>query len=124
MAARPGADGAARVLRRQLANLPALELPTDTPRPAIQTFRGAMHAFTLPRTLIDQINALSRREGVTLFMALLAAFQCLLHYETRSDDIVVGTDVAGRTQPETEGLIGLFVNQLVLRTNLAGNPAF
>jgi amino acid adenylation domain-containing protein len=110
--------------RGQLANLPALELPTDTPRPAIQTFRGAIQVFTLPRTLVDEINALSRREGVTLFMALLAAFQCLLHYETRSDDIVVGTDVAGRTQPETEGLIGLFVNQLVLRTNLAGNPAF
>jgi acyl carrier protein len=110
--------------RAQLANLPALELPLDTPRPAIQMFRGAMHAFTLPYMLIDEINALSRREGVTLFMALLAAFQCLLHYETRSDDIVVGTDVAGRTQPETEGLIGLFVNQLVLRTNLAGNPAF
>jgi len=110
--------------RSSLANLPVLELPTDTPRPAVQTFRGAMHAFTLPRALIDQINALGRREGVTLFMALLATFQCLLRYETRSDDIVVGTDVAGRTRPETEGLIGLFVNQLVLRTNLAGNPTF
>jgi condensation domain-containing protein len=110
--------------RRALANLPVLELPTDTLRPTIQTFRGAMHSFTLPRTLIDELNALSRRESVTLFMALLAAFQCLLHYETRLDDIVVGTDVAGRTRPETEGLIGLFVNQLVLRTNLSGNPTF
>lgn len=108
---------------RQLAdNLPVCELPTDRPRPAVQSYRGARQSLVLPGTLSDALKALSRREGVTLFMTLLAAFQTLLHRYTGQDDIVVGSPIAGRTRAELEGLIGFFVNTLVLRTDLSGNP--
>jgi non-ribosomal peptide synthetase component F len=80
--------------------------------------------LALPKRLGDELKALSRQEGVTLFMALLAVFQALLHRYTGQDDIVVGTPVAGRDRAELEGLIGFFVNTLVLRTNLSGNPSF
>ncbi len=109
--------------RERLAGIPAfLALPTDRPRPAIQTFRGATRTVTFPRPLADALRALSRRESATLFMTLLAAFQALLHRYAGEDDIVVGTPMAGRTRTETEGLIGFFVNTLVLRTDLSGNP--
>ena len=78
----------------------------------------------LPKPLSDALKALSQREGVTLFMTLLAAFQTLLHRYTGQDDIVVGSPIAGRTRVELEGLIGFFVNTLVLRTDLSGNPTF
>jgi amino acid adenylation domain-containing protein len=111
--------------RRQLADMPAaLELPADRLRPAVQTYRGARHSFTLPLSLAAALKTLSRREGVTLFMTLLAAFQTLLHRYTEQDDLVVGSPIAGRNWQETEGLIGFFVNTLVLRTNLSGNPTF
>ncbi|MFL6253470.1 MAG: amino acid adenylation domain-containing protein [Pyrinomonadaceae bacterium] len=111
--------------RAQLGGAPpVLELPFDRPRPARMTFRGAMHPVRLPKELADELNALSRREGVTLFMTLLAAFQALLRHYARRDDIVVGTDVANRNRVETENLIGFFVNQLVLRTDLSGNPTY
>ncbi|MFN6534911.1 MAG: amino acid adenylation domain-containing protein [Nostoc sp. EkiNYC01] len=110
--------------KQQLANLPLLELPTDYPRPEIQTFRGSTQHLKLSKELCEEIKTLSRKEGVTLFMTLLAAFKTLMHYCTKQDDIVVGTDVANRNYPETENIIGFFVNQLVLRTNLAGNPTF
>ncbi|BAY73751.1 amino acid adenylation domain protein [Nostoc linckia NIES-25] len=110
--------------KQQLANLPLLELPTDYPRPEIQTFRGSTQHLELSKELCEEIKTLSRKEGVTLFMTLLAAFKTLMHYCTKQDDIVVGTDVANRNYPETENIIGFFVNQLVLRTNLAGNPTF
>jgi natural product biosynthesis luciferase-like monooxygenase protein/amino acid adenylation domain-containing protein len=106
------------------APLPALQLPLDHPRPAVQSFRGATHFFQLSPHLSAGIKALGRQEGATLFMVLLAAFNVLLHYHSGQDDLVVGTDVANRNRVETEDLIGLFVNQLVLRTNLAGNPSF
>jgi amino acid adenylation domain-containing protein len=106
------------------APLPVLELPADRPRPATPTHRGARHLLTLPSSLVDALEALSRREGVTLFMTLLAAFQALLHRYTGHDDLVVGTPVAGRTHLETEGLIGFLVNTLVLRADLSGNPPF
>jgi amino acid adenylation domain-containing protein len=109
----------------QLRGAPAaLELPTDRPRPVAQSYQGATHSFTLPRTLSAALAALSRGEGVTLFMTLLAAFQVLLYRYSGQDDVVVGTAIAGRTRVETEGLIGLFVNTLVLRTNLGGEPTF
>jgi amino acid adenylation domain-containing protein len=110
--------------RRRLAGAAVLELPADHPRPAKPSFRGAKHAFTLPADLSEAVRALSRREGATLFMTLLAAFQTLLHRHTGQTDIVLGTDVANRNRAATEPLLGFFVNQLVLRTDLSGNPNF
>jgi amino acid adenylation domain-containing protein len=111
--------------RERLADAPPLlDLPTDHPRPAIQTYRGACESLTLPPYLVEPLRALSQREGVTLFMTLLGAFQVLLHRYTAQDDIVVGSPVAGRTRIETEGLIGFFINTLVLRTDLSGDPTF
>lgn len=111
--------------REKLASLPGpLDLPTDHPRPPVQTFHGAHQSSVLPRPLQERIKALSRQEAVTQFMTFLAAFKVLLFRYTSQDDLVVGTPVANRTRLETEGLIGLFVNSLVLRTNLSGNPGF
>jgi aspartate racemase len=111
--------------KEQLAgSSPVLELPTDRPRSAARTLHGATRSIQLSRELSESLIALSRREGVTLFMMLLAAFQTLLYRYSGQDDIVVGSPVAGRTQSEIEGLIGFFVNTLVLRTSLAGNPTF
>ncbi|HEY0735253.1 MAG TPA: amino acid adenylation domain-containing protein, partial [Herpetosiphonaceae bacterium] len=104
--------------------LPLLELPTDHPRPAVQSFKGGRHTIALPKDLAQALHSLSRREGVTLYMTLLAAFQTLLHHYTRQHDLVIGTPTAGRSQPETENLIGFFINTLVLRTDLSGNPTF
>ena len=110
--------------RRQLAHLPMLELPADRPRPPAQTFRGARQSLALSERSTEALKALSQREGCTLFMTLLAAFQLLLYRYTDEADVCVGTRVAGRSRIETEGLIGFFVNALVLRTDLSGNPAF
>ncbi|HSF38614.1 MAG TPA: amino acid adenylation domain-containing protein [Thermoanaerobaculia bacterium] len=111
--------------RQQLEGLPPLlELPTDRPRPAKQSFRGASRPVRLPAELTRQAQALSRREGATLFMVLLAGFQALLARYSGQDDLAVGTPVAGRNRTETEGLIGFFVNTLVLHGNLAGEPTF
>jgi amino acid adenylation domain-containing protein/non-ribosomal peptide synthase protein (TIGR01720 family) len=111
--------------KRQLGGAPALlELPTDRPRPPIQTYRGASLAFALSAELSQQLKEMSRKEGVTLFMTLLAAFQVLLARYSGQEDISVGTPIAGRNRQETESLIGLFVNTLVLRTDLAGEPTF
>jgi amino acid adenylation domain-containing protein len=110
--------------KEQLAHLPVLLLPADRPRPEIPSFRGASEAFRLPPALSGEVRALSRRASVTPFMTLMAAFQTLLGYYSGQDDVVVGTDVANRNRAETEGLIGFFVNQLVLRTDLSGKPTF
>jgi amino acid adenylation domain-containing protein len=111
--------------KRQLAdNAPALELPTDRPRPAVQTYRGAAESFGVSSTLADQLKALSRSEGATLYMTLLAAFQTLLYRYTGQSDIAVGTPIANRNRAETEGLIGFFVNTLVLRSKLNGAGSF
>ncbi|MDZ7949845.1 non-ribosomal peptide synthetase [Nostoc sp. DedQUE09] len=110
---------------QQLQGAPrVLELPTDHPRPPVQTFRGATYSFELSNELSVALNKLSQQQGTTLFMTLLAAFQTLLWRYTSSEDIVVGSPIANRNRAEVEGLIGLFVNTLVLRTNLAGNPTF
>jgi len=109
----------------RLANIPRiLDVPTDRPRPAFQTFPGDYETFTLSLELSKSLQALSNAEGVTLFMTVLAAFKVLLHRYTGQKDIVVGTPVASRNRPEMEGLIGFFVNNLILRTNLDGNPIF
>jgi len=109
----------------QLAGCPpALDLPTDYPRPATQTHRGRREAVPLPAALLRSLKALGQQEGVTLFMILLAAFQVLLQRHTGKDDIVVGSPISGRTQVDTENLIGFFINTLVLRIDLSGNPTF
>ncbi|NDJ21055.1 amino acid adenylation domain-containing protein [Nostoc sp. B(2019)] len=110
---------------KHLNNAPkVLELPTDYPRPAIQTFRGSTYSFKLSDKLSFSLNKFSQQQGSTLFMTLLAAFQTLLWRYTGSEDIVIGSPIANRNRAEIEGLIGFFVNTLVLRTNLAGNPSF
>ncbi|HEX7333867.1 MAG TPA: amino acid adenylation domain-containing protein [Pyrinomonadaceae bacterium] len=103
---------------------PVLEIPTDRTRPAVQTHQGALASHSLGKQLSEQLNALCQKEGVTLYMLLLAAFQTLLSRYSGQTDIVVGTPIAGRTQVETEGLIGFFVNTLALRGDLSGNPTF
>ncbi|BAY78555.1 amino acid adenylation domain-containing protein [Nostoc linckia NIES-25] len=111
--------------KQQLKNAPTLlELPTDRPRPAIQTYRGAVQYVELSSELSQAIANFSRQEGASLFMTLFCAYVTLLYRYTGSDDIVVGTPIANRDRLELEGLIGFFVNTLVLRTDLSGNPSF
>ncbi len=111
--------------KRELADAPpVLESPTDSPRPAAQTFRGASVWLTLPTGLAEALQTFSQRAGVTLFMTLLSAFEALIHRYTGQEDIVVGSPVAGRTRGGMDNVIGLFVNMLALRTNLGGDPAF
>ena len=111
--------------KEQLADAPdVLQLPTDRPRPAVQTYTGALHPFSLSGELAEELIVLSRREGVTLFMTLLAAWQTLLHRYSGQHDIVVGSPIANRNRAETEPLIGFFVNTLALRSDLSGDPTF
>jgi amino acid adenylation domain-containing protein len=111
--------------REQLTGTPGvLELPTDYPRPAMQSFRGATLSLDLDSELTAQLQALCHREGVTLFMLLLAAFQLLLARYSGQQDIVVGSPIAGRTRAELEGLLGCFVNILLLRTQISGDLSF
>ncbi len=107
--------------KEQLAGMEPLELATDRPRPAVQTFQGECAPFEIPVALTTALRKLSRREGVTLFMTLLAGLKILMARYTGRYDIPIGSPVANRTRPELEGLIGFFVNTLVLRTEL--NPA-
>jgi amino acid adenylation domain-containing protein len=104
--------------------LPVLELPTDRQRPAVQTYPGGRATATLSEELTSALNALSQREGATLFMTLLAAFKLLLHRYSGQDDIIIGSPIANRAQNETENLIGFFLNNLALRTDLSGKPTF
>lgn len=99
-----------------------IKLPADRPRPARQSFRGATDSFEISADLTLALDDISRREDVTLFMTTLSAFATLLHHYTREDDIVIGTNVANRTKTEIEGLIGFFVNNLVLRIDVGGDP--
>jgi amino acid adenylation domain-containing protein len=108
----------------RLRGLPALDLPTDRPRPKMETFRGGREVRLLPAALAAGLQGLSARESVTPFMLLLAGFQTLLARLAGQEDFAVGTPFAHRTQSEVEGLIGFFVNELVLRAGLAGDPSF
>jgi Condensation domain len=101
-----------------------LELPTDRARPAVQSFRGAHHRFSLTPELSEKLRELSRNEDVTLSMTLLAAWQTLLYHYTHQEQISVGTPIANRTHVETEMLIGFFVNTLVMHSDLSGDPSF
>ena len=108
----------------QLAGVPDLELPTDRPRPAVVSHRGGERWAILPKSTLDAVRGLGRREGATLYVTLLAAFQVLLHRHSGQVDIAVGSPIAGRARPELEGVIGFFVNTLVVRGDLSGNPGF
>ncbi len=111
--------------RGQLGGLPPLlELPTDRPRPRLQSYHGATERFVLAPEVAEALRRLGRDEGVTLFMLLLAAFDVLLARYTGQTDIAVGTPIANRTRGETESLIGFFANTLALRTDLSGDPTF
>jgi hypothetical protein len=110
--------------KKQLENISRLQLPTDRPPPTMASCRGARRFFSLSALTTHSLNALSRQENATLFMLLLAAFQTLLHRYTGQTDIVTGTPVAGRPRAEIENLVGFFLNMLVLRINLSGNPTF
>jgi len=111
--------------QERLSGAPAvLALPTDRPRPAVQSFRGGRVPVVLSAELTRKLQAQARSQGATLFMVLLAGFQAVLSRWSGQDDVVVGTPTAGRTRREVEGLIGLFVNTLMLRTQLGGDPSF
>ncbi len=110
--------------RGRLAGAPVLELPADRPRPATPTFRGEWVELAVGAGVAQAVDALARAEGATLFQVLLGAFSVLLSRWSGQDDVVVGSPVAGRGRPETEAMVGLFVNTLALRTDLSGNPDF
>ncbi|WP_410586702.1 amino acid adenylation domain-containing protein [Amycolatopsis sp. lyj-23] len=111
--------------RDRLAGAPALhELPLDRPRPSVQTFAGAVHTFAVPADLHQRLVALSRAEGVTLFMTLFTAYAVLLARHSGQDDVVVGTPVANRERPEFEDVVGFFANTIALRARTNGDPTF
>ncbi len=111
--------------RERLADAPPhLDLPLDFPRPTVQAYAGAECAFRLPAALASSLRALSRAEGVTLYVTLLAAFNALLHRYSGQTDLLVGTPVTNRNQAELEGVVGFFVNMVVVRTQCGGNPTF
>ncbi|MPY46398.1 amino acid adenylation domain-containing protein, partial [Streptomyces phyllanthi] len=109
---------------RQLADVPALDLPTDRPRPPVASSAGASTPVHIPAAVADGLRAVARANGATMFMTLLAAFDVVLARYCGTDDVAVGSPAAGRTQAETEDLIGFFVNTLVLRTDLSADPTF
>ncbi|MEH2366204.1 condensation domain-containing protein, partial [Nostoc sp.] len=110
---------------KQLAEVPPLlELPTDRPRPSVQTYRGRSEFLELNQDLTQKLKRLSQKSGTTLFMTMLAVFTLLLSRYSGQEDIVVGSAIANRNRRETKPLIGFFVNTLALRTNLQGNPTF
>jgi amino acid adenylation domain-containing protein len=110
--------------RKQLAGVEAMELPADHPRPAMQSYRGASRPFVIEREVAEKLRDLSRREGATVFMTLLGAFDVLMSRYSGQSDIALGTDVANRNRAEVEGLIGFFVNQLVLRVKVKASESF
>ncbi|MBB5873909.1 amino acid adenylation domain-containing protein [Allocatelliglobosispora scoriae] len=120
----PALAGQVEYWRERLDGVPPLDLATDRPRPAEQTFPGAMRHFVLDRDLTDRLHLLGRGQGATLYMTLLAGFQALLQRYTGQVDFAIGSPVAGRSRPEWEGLAGLFINMLTLRADLDGEPSF
>ena len=111
--------------KQQLKGAPSLlQLPTDRTRPPSHSFNGRTQGFVLPKNLTELLKTLSQQTGATLFMTLLAALKTLLYRYTNQEDILVGSPMANRHQPEVESLIGCFINTIVLRTNLSGNPTF
>jgi amino acid adenylation domain-containing protein len=122
---RDALDAQVAYWKGQLAGAPhVLELPTDWPRPSVVSFRAERQSLTLSKSLVNAVRAMSQRESVTTFMTLLAVFNVLLHRYTGQDDILVGSPIANRTRTETEYLIGLFLNNLVLRTRFSNDSDF
>lgn len=110
---------------QQLAGAPLiLDFPTDFPRPVIQTFHGARVYVSYPKSLLDGLKELSRREGVTMFMTLMAAYKTLIYRYTNQQDILISTPIGTRLRPETENLVGYLLNLLIVRTDLSGDPTF
>lgn len=120
----PSLDTHIAYWKRALEGVPTLNLPTDHPRPPRPSYAGTSEGFRLPRALADQLEQVSRREGATLFMTLLAALSVLLHRYSGQFDLAIGTTVANRPRKELEGIIGFFTNMLALRVDLAGSPTF
>ncbi|MDF5725916.1 MAG: amino acid adenylation domain-containing protein, partial [Rhizonema sp. PD37] len=111
--------------QQQLAGeLPVLNLPTDRPRPSVQTYNGASYPLYLSETLTQQLKELAQSESTTLYTILLAAFNVLLHRYTNQDDILVGSPTASRHRPEFTQIVGYLVNPVVIRTNLSANLTF
>ena len=117
-------EGQLRYWKERLDGLLPLEMPTDHPRPAVQSTRGGVRVFRIPGELRNKVQELARSSGATLFMTLLAAFKVLLYRYSGHEDICVGTAVAGRTRPELEGLIGFFINMLPLRSTVRPTASF
>jgi aspartate racemase len=110
--------------KRQLTGAPStLELPTDHPRPAVPAYRGSIQSFALSGSFTAELKAFSRQEGCSLYVTMLAAFSILLFRYTSQEDLLIGTATAGRNQPELQGLLGIFINTLVMRSDLSGNPS-
>jgi amino acid adenylation domain-containing protein len=121
----PEATRLADYWRQQLSgDLPVLDLPTDHPRPPVQSFRGGTHTFQIDAALTNRLRTLAQASGATLYMTLLAAFQVLLHRYTGQEDLLVGSPSAGRERAKFADLVGYFVNPVVLRADLSGNPPF
>ena len=120
----PEAEGHVAYWKERLAGIEPLELPTDLARPATQTYHGDYVELTVDREVTDALGELSRRCGGTLFMTLLAAYQVFLSRHSRQDDFAVGASVAGRSAPELEDVIGMFINMLPLRADLSADPTF
>src|SRR5689334_776421 len=117
-------DGQLAYWREQLAGAPVLELPTDRPRPPVRSADGAVGGFTIAAATARGLRAVARDAGASMFMTLLAGLDVLLARYGRVEDVSVGTPVANRNRVETEALIGFFVNTVVLRTDLSGDPSF
>ncbi len=110
--------------KETLKGTPALELPTDHPRPNAFSYNGDSHAFHCSKELSDELRALTKKQGATLFMTMLAAFEALLARHSGQNDFAIGTPIANRGRAEIEGLMGIFLNTLVLRADLNGDPTF
>ena len=117
-------DGQLQYWREQLAGIEDLELPIDYARPAVRSYRGARYQFVIGDEVVEKLKAVGQREGVTLFMALLGGFDVLMSRYSGQDDVALGTDIANRNRAEIEGLIGFFVNQLVLRVKARASESF
>ncbi|HEU4881684.1 MAG TPA: amino acid adenylation domain-containing protein [Longimicrobium sp.] len=120
----PAMEGQLAYWRERLAGAATLAMPTDRPHPPVQSFRGGTVLFDLDAEVSAALGEMARKHGATTFMALLAGFYVLLHRWSGMDDIVIGSPIAGRSPRETEGLIGIFLNTLALRTDVSGDPTF
>ncbi|RKH54683.1 MupA/Atu3671 family FMN-dependent luciferase-like monooxygenase, partial [Corallococcus llansteffanensis] len=120
----PLLDGSRAFWARRLENLPRLELPTDFPRPREPKFQGALHRLSLPRPLVEELKALGRQEGCTLFVTLAAAWTAILHRYSAQEDFGLGTIVANRERPGLRDVVGFLASTLVLRMDVSGAPAF